>query len=322
MQTKRKNAIIVAFALVLLSIPTLFYFLRFIIVFILPQSIFDRLLVQYVNSVALSLAENNYDINYKYYFYSFTLLSIKYIEVDKNKAIFCYQRRNEHFVIKRIKGSSDEDAIMSRLNHVNIVKTHKTFRTVYKQNEYGWIVMEYLDFDINFEYVKANQKIIKNIALDILNAINYLHDYKIAHLDIKIENIMGKNTKNGVVYKLIDFGYSKYVYTDHIIINNKNLGTFPYKPPEIVFDSCHTLKSDIWSFGASLYYLLINDFMFFDDNECFMFEKYKDFLSNDKFNYRLIEFTKFYEIVKQCMTKDYKNRPTVKNVINMANACL
>lgn len=52
---------------------------------------------------------------------------------------------------------------------------------------------------------------------------------------------MGKETKDGVVYKIIDFGFArKFKQTleyAEIQIPSKSFGTYPYKPPSALYST-------------------------------------------------------------------------------------
>lgn len=48
------------------------------------------------------------------------------------------------------------------------------------------------------EYVKA-------VMLDVCRSVEVLHELLIAHRDIKVENILVKDTEEGVEVKLADF---------------------------------------------------------------------------------------------------------------------
>ncbi|KAM0685525.1 Calcium/calmodulin-dependent protein kinase type I, partial [Conglomerata obtusa] len=180
--------------------------------------------------------------------------------------------------------------------------------------QYAWIVMEKLDIDITFEYVKRNKKIITTIIKDISAALKYLHDQKIAHLDVKLENIMGKRVENEVVYKLIDFGYSRIIDNGLVRFKDMSLGTFPYKPPEIVFHNIHSTKADIWALGASVYFLLLNKFICFE-KDAFNMQKYVTFLNQNVLLFNENTDNELMNFVISCMINDYRHRPSINEII-------
>lgn len=78
-----------------------------------------------------------------------------------------------------------------------------------------------------------------NFGIQIITALKYLHINKIAHLDIKAENIMvdlkTTNNINQNQFRLIDFGYSSiYPFTDYI----KNMKGTPDYFPQHFKDLC------------------------------------------------------------------------------------
>ena len=90
-----------------------------------------------------------------------------------------------------------------------------------------------------------------NLFIQILFGLNYLHEQKIVHRDIKASNIFVDS--EGRV-KLADFGIARVI--DHTMrTHTQALGTPRYLSPELCANKPPTTKSDIWALGCVLYEL-------------------------------------------------------------------
>lgn len=125
----------------------------------------------------------------------------------------------------------------------------------------------------------------------LLEGLSFLHIRKIAHLDIKPENIVINTRKN--TFKIIDFGFASMEPFDDFVHNTKGTpGYFPKIFPNPVYEpwlpqinandlkgGVHMIKNrklvykiDSYCLGRTLYYLKY----VYDDNvfyECFNYEK-------------------------------------------------
>ncbi|WUR04725.1 serine/threonine-protein kinase [Vairimorpha necatrix] len=250
-------------------------------------------------------------------------LPIKPIKMTLTTSVFLLN--NDKFtVLKRIivnkKTPIFEDKIALRLDHFNIVKSYKSEIRSYRDmnNETQtiiWLYMEYLPFKISQGYVKKNEEIIKEIAYDLLLGLEYLHKNNIAHLDLKIANIMGFKENDKMRYKIIDFGYSRVVDKE-VFIPGKQYGTFPYKPPEVVFESIHGLKGDIWCVGAILLFLRLEETPFYDSSNKKDKPLYDKFLSGRyKIKYPQGISPVLKDFIKACMRLDRNKRPSVEELL-------
>lgn len=70
-------------------------------------------------------------------------------------------------------------------------------------------VMEYLDGGDLKTYVRAHPDKLNKLLIDVLHGLSYLHEHGIIHRDLKPQNILIKNTSQGSVAKITDFGISK-----------------------------------------------------------------------------------------------------------------
>jgi len=108
-------------------------------------------------------------------------------------------------------------------------------------------------------YGAFEETLVKNFVRQILQGLNYLHERDIIHRDIKGANILVDN-KGGV--KISDFGISKKV--DTFLTGNKSnrpslQGSVFWMAPEVVKQTGHTHKADIWSVGCLIVEMLTGE---------------------------------------------------------------
>ena len=113
----------------------------------------------------------------------------------------------------------------------------------------------------------SSQKALFTYFSRICEAIRYLHEEKhIVHRDIKIENILLDKHHN---VKLVDFGLSKKMET----CLKTRCGSPIYSSPELIMSQDYNEKTDIWSLGVLLYYMIYERFPFKSDNIQILFQQ-------------------------------------------------
>ncbi|XP_054168810.1 serine/threonine-protein kinase 17A-like [Oppia nitens] len=94
----------------------------------------------------------------------------------------------------------------------------------------------------------------RRIVRQVVEAVQYLHRFNIAHLDIKPQNILLTNPFPAGDIKLCDFGISRILTKGAEL--REIVGTPDYVAPEILQYEPISLATDMWSIGILTYVLL------------------------------------------------------------------
>jgi serine/threonine protein kinase len=185
----------------------------------------------------------------------------------------------EHLAMRRrvaIKvlpaGRSQDDSYLERfyrearavaaLDHPNIVRAHD----IDHDDKLHFLVMEYVDGASLQEIVQ------KTGPMDVLRACHYIrqaalglqhaHEAGLVHRDVKPGNILVD--RNGIV-KVLDMGLARFFHDDDSLskkFDETVLGTTDYLAPEQTIDGNVDIRADIYSLGATFYWLLTGRTLF------------------------------------------------------------
>ncbi|HLX63785.1 MAG TPA: protein kinase [Planctomycetota bacterium] len=158
---------------------------------------------------------------------------------------------NAEFVDRFIR----EARAAGKLNHPNVIHVHDISRA----NGRHYFSMEYIDGPTVRELLKSDKKIEVNKALDIImqaaKALEFAHENRIVHRDIKPDNLM--LTKEGIV-KIADLGIAKTFEEGASGSKEQRgvLGTPHYMSPEQALGKAIDHRADVYSLGATFYHMI------------------------------------------------------------------
>ena len=146
---------------------------------------------------------------------------------------------------------------IARLNHPNIVR----IIDVFEENGTAYYVMEYAEGGSLADKVKREGNLSESVAtryiLQVAHALDYIHERKMNHLDVKPANIM-LNEKDECV--LIDFGLSKQYDESGSQTSTTPVGISEgYAPMEQYMQGGvgeFSPETDIYALGTTFYKLL------------------------------------------------------------------
>ncbi len=126
-------------------------------------------------------------------------------------------------------------------------------------------LFDYLLKQTETKYGAIHEAQAKLLIKQVLYALNYMHLKKIAHRDIKLENILVTSAVEPLEVKLTDFGFASVLDENHMF--KDSLGSPNYMAPELVKKEPYDEKVDVWATGCVLYSMLSGTMAFDADNK-------------------------------------------------------
>jgi len=133
---------------------------------------------------------------------------------------------------------------------------------VFEDQENLYIVLELLNGGELFERVLERGRFpepeVATILRKLVYALEALHRHGILHRDVKLENIVMRDSHDD--FKLTDFGFAVDGASTQAPANRQMkgvlAGTLGYCAPEVLRDRNYSTASDVWSAGVVMYIVL------------------------------------------------------------------
>ena len=159
-----------------------------------------------------------------------------------------------------------EAKIASRLNHPNIVTVIDYGSATQDGSTFYYLVMTLIK---GSDLTQASQKMSLverlKVVQEIAEALDYAHQNGVVHRDIKPQNILIQADTGRAL--LTDFGIAKGQSNPDLTQTGMTLGTPHYMSPEQALGKSTDGRTDIYSLGVVLYYLLTGKVPYEGDSE-------------------------------------------------------
>ncbi|KAH7906853.1 Pkinase-domain-containing protein [Hygrophoropsis aurantiaca] len=157
-----------------------------------------------------------------------------------------------------------EIEVLRTLKHPNIVRLYDVIET----DKYIGIILEYASGGELFDHILAHrylkEKDAAKLFSQLISGVWYIHQKKIVHRDLKLENLLLDRHRNVII---TDFGFANRFEHRTDDLMQTSCGSPCYAAPELVISEGLYVGSavDIWSCGVILYAMLAGYLPFDDD---------------------------------------------------------
>jgi transitional endoplasmic reticulum ATPase len=146
--------------------------------------------------------------------------------------------------------SEKNENVVSFVDKGEVRKGNANYHYLVTEFYRGDLISESVAIDGAFDLEDAVQ-----ITLCVLNGLAFIHSRALIHNDIRPSNIMLQELEDGMLMPtIIDLGHISYMVKGRPTFSVEDLKPF-FRAPE-TFRAVYTVKSDIFSTGALLYYLI------------------------------------------------------------------
>ena len=234
-------------------------------------------------------------------------------------------------VIDKEKFNQSTDLLKKEIEIMNKINTENSVcvKEIFDTKQYFYIIMEFCEYNLE-DYIKRREdpitiNEIKEILNQLNNSFKIMIKENIIHRDLKPKNILiSFNKLDKCLIKLSDYGSSKFLNQSNTNSIGKS-GTLLTMAPEVLKDEKELInsKSDIWSLGIIIYYLLFKEYPFNGNGEYKILQdinsnKKLKKCNNEELNDLLNKMLKI-NINERISWNDYFNHPFFKQISNLEN---
>lgn len=220
----------------------------------------------------------------------------------------CKVNRIEKYCKQLYESVKQEADILSKLNHPNIVSIYDYF---FEENSV-FLILEYCEggslIDILQKKGRLSTHKMEKIALEVIDALAFMHEKGISHCDIKLSNILVDQFGRA---KICDFGLSHIECKEEsCIIKRGCRGTIHYLSPQMLAAKSYNIfKADVWALGVLFYAMNAGTFPFGAVDTTNILD---EILSGNK--QLSNKFGPIASIVNECLQINEMNRPTMQEL--------
>ncbi|KAK4354770.1 hypothetical protein RND71_026964 [Anisodus tanguticus] len=147
---------------------------------------------------------------------------------------------------------AQEVYILRKVRHKNVVQ----FIGACTKPPHLCIITEFMSGGSLYDFLHKKKSFFRlpsllKVAIDVSKGMNYLHQNKIIHRDLKTANLLMDENQ---VVKVADFGVARVEVQSGVM--TAETGTYRWMAPEVIGHRPYDRKADVFSFGIVLWELL------------------------------------------------------------------
>jgi len=250
-------------------------------------------------------------------------------------AIQLYKKQDgTYYTIKKMRRTKenaymfeDDKTIVNYIHNEytvgTILNNHPFIRQTLDINDiYNELYLEYLAGIDFFDYIfdmKDNEDKLDHyfhFYKQCIEGLSYMHDKGIAHMDIKLENLILDIPSRTL--KIIDLGVARFFKKDQYFIDHIGMyGTTAYMSPEQFTQRYNPEKVDVWSCGILFYELVYfsTPWEIARKKDKDYYDYYYFFTTYDKLLPRLFNQSKYNELFYKTLHPNPNHRCTMSHIL-------